>query len=204
MLFKKILTGVLTLAMFTGVVSTDLTAVGATDYKAYAAELDELAYDGDDLGATYTKDETTFKVWSPKANAVSVDIYDDGGSSKSIKTKKMTLDKTTGVWEAVIPGNLLGKYYTYTVTHGKSVKQTGDIYARACGVNGKRSMVVDLSKTNPQNWENDNHVFVAQQTNASVWEISVADFSSSQTSGVSQKNRGYAGFFHSHGNQFWT
>ena len=190
MLFKKILTGVLTLAMFTGVVSTDLTAVGATDYKAYAAELDELAYDGDDLGATYTKDETTFKVWSPKANAVSVDIYDDGGSSKSIKTKKMTLDKTTGVWEAVIPGNLLGKYYTYTVTHGKSVKQTGDIYARACGVNGKRSMVVDLSKTNPQNWENDNHVFVAQQTNASVWEISVADFSSSQTSGVSQKNRG--------------
>ena len=168
MLFKKILTGVLTLAMFTGVVSTDLTAVGATDYKAYAAELDELAYDGDDLGATYTKDETTFKVWSPKANAVSVDIYDDGGSSKSIKTKKMTLDKTTGVWEAVIPGNLLGKYYTYTVTHGKSVKQTGDIYACACGVNGKRSMVVDLSKTNPQNWENDNHVFVAQQTNASV------------------------------------
>ena len=85
MLFKKILTGVLTLAMFTGVVSTDLTAVGATDYKAYAAELDELAYDGDDLGATYTKDETTFKVWSPKANAVSVDIYDDGYPGKSAR-----------------------------------------------------------------------------------------------------------------------
>ena len=86
MLFKKILTGVLTLAMFTGVVSTDLTAVGATDYKAYAAELDELAYDGDDLGATYTKDETTFKVWSPKANAVS-----QGPTALPPRTKPSTL-----------------------------------------------------------------------------------------------------------------
>ena len=190
MLLKKILTGVLTLAMFTGLVSTDLQAVGASDYKAYAAELDSKAYDGDDLGANYSKDSTTFKVWSPKANDVTLDIYDDGSDSNSIKTKKMTLDKATGVWEATIPGNLAGKYYTYTVTHGKSVKQTGDIYARACGVNGKRSMVVDLSRTNPENWESDNHIFVAQQTNASVWEISVADFSSSQSSGVSQKNRG--------------
>lgn len=176
--------------MFTGLVSTDLQVVGASDYKAYAASLDELAYDGDDLGATYAKDATTFKVWSPKANDVTLDIYDDGSTGKSIKTKKMTLNRQTGVWEATIPGDLAGKYYTYTVTHGKSVKQSGDVYARACGVNGKRSMVVDLSKTNPENWENDNHVYVAQQTNASVWEISVADFSSSQTSGVSLKNRG--------------
>lgn len=190
MLLKKILTGVLTIAMFTGIVSTDLKAVGAADYKAYAAALDRLAYDGDDLGATYSKNGTTFKVWSPKADAVNVDIYDDGGNSKSIKTKKMTLNNATGVWEATIPGNLAGKYYTYTVKHGNSIKVTGDVYARGCGVNGKRSMVVDLNATNPEGWENDAHVFVANQTNASVWEISVADFSSSKSSGVSAKNRG--------------
>lgn len=190
LLLKKLLTGVLTIAMFTGVVSTDLKAVGAADYQAYAAELDQMAYDKDDLGATYTKDATTFKVWSPKADDMSVDIYDDGGSGKSIKTKKMTLNRSTGVWEATIPGNLAGKYYTYTVRHGKSTKVTGDIYARACGVNGKRSMVIDLDTTDPQGWENDQHVYVAHQTNATVWEISVADFSSSKSSGVSAKNRG--------------
>lgn len=190
MLLKKFLTGVLTIAMFTGTVSTDLQVVGAADYKAYVAELDKSAYDGDDLGANYSQDSTTFKVWSPKADDISLDIYDDGSNGNSIKTKKMTLDRSTGVWEATIPGNLAGKYYTYTVTHGKSVKQTGDVYARGCGVNGKRSMVVDLEQTNPKNWENDKHVFVAQQTNASVWEISVADFSSSQSSGVSTQNKG--------------
>ena len=190
MLLKKLLTGVLIIAMFTGIVSTDLQAVGAADYQAYAAELDKQAYDGDDLGAVYEQNQTTFKVWSPKANGVTLDIYDDGKDGKSIKTKKMTLNKATGVWEAVIPGNLAGKYYTYTVTHGKSVKQTGDVYARGCGVNGKRSMVVNPKAVNPEGWENDAHVYVANQTNATVWEISVADFSSSKSSGVSDKNRG--------------
>ena len=80
--------------------------------------------------------------------------------------------------------DLLNKYYTYSVTHGKTTKETADVYAKACGVNGQRSMVVDLSTTNPDGWENDKHVLVQNQTDASVWEISVADFSSSESSGV--------------------
>ena len=69
----------------------------------------------------------------------------------------------------------------------RTIKETYDIYAKACGVNGKRSMVVDLSKTNPEGWENDKHILVNNQTDASVWEVSVADFSSSESSGVSEK-----------------
>ena len=180
--------------MATGTFTTAASAdEKKTDYQAYAAELDKSAYSGDDLGAVYTEKSTTFKVWSPKASAVSVDIYDYGSQAeggKSIRTTNMTLDKKTGVWSATISGNLAGKYYDYAVTHGKETKRTADIYARACGVNGSRSMVVDLSKTNPDNWENDVHVMTDKPTNASVWEISVADFSSSETSGVSKDNRG--------------
>jgi len=180
--------------MATGTFATAASAdEKKTDYQAYAAELDKSAYSGDDLGAVYTEKSTTFKVWSPKATAVSVDIYDYGSEAeggKSIRTTNMTLDKSTGVWSATISGNLAGKYYDYAVTHGKETKRTADIYARACGVNGSRSMVVDLSKTNPDNWENDLHVMVDKPTSASVWEISVADFSSSETSGVSKDNRG--------------
>ena len=180
--------------MATGTFTTAASAdEKKTDYQAYAAELDKSAYSGNDLGAVYTEKSTTFKVWSPKASAVSVDIYDYGSEAeggKSIRTTNMTLDKKTGVWSATISGNLAGKYYDYAVTHGKETKRTADIYARACGVNGKRSMVVDLRKTDPDNWENDLHVMVDKPTNASVWEISVADFSSSETSGVSKSNRG--------------
>ena len=192
--FKRILTGVLVFIMITGMSAASVSADGKiTDFHLYAAQLDKWAYNGNDLGANYTPNSTTFKVWAPTADEVTLDLYDKGSEaegSKSIKTKDMTLDEKTGVWSASISGDLSGKYYTYSVTYGDETKVTGDVYAKGCGVNGLRSMVVNPAAVNPLNWENDNHVYVAQQTNASVWEISVADFSSSETSGVSEANRG--------------
>lgn len=183
--------------MITGMCAADVSAAEkktVTDYQAYAANLDKSAYLGNDLGASYSKKATTFKVWSPNAASVRVNIFEHGsdneGDAGSIMSRAMSLDKTTGVWSVTINGDLLNKYYTYSVTHGKTTKETADVYAKACGVNGQRSMVVDLSTTNPDGWENDKHVLVQNQTDASVWEISVADFSSSESSGVSEANRG--------------
>lgn len=183
--------------MITGMCAADVSAAEkktVTDYQAYAANLDKSAYSGNDLGASYSKKATTFKVWSPNAASVRVNIFEHGsdneGDAGSIMSRAMSLDKTTGVWSVTINGDLLNKYYTYSVTHGKTTKETADVYAKACGVNGQRSMVVDLSTTNPDGWENDKHVLVQSQTDASVWEISVADFSSSESSGVSEANRG--------------
>lgn len=202
MLFKKLLTGVLTAMMITGMCLTGVSAASdnnkkdskKTDYQAYAAKLDKIAYSGSDLGAVYSKKGTTFKVWSPNAKAVKVNLYEHGsdgeGDAGSYLTKSLSLDKKTGVWSVKIDGDLSGKYYTYTVKNGDDSKETYDIYAKGCGVNGKRSMVVDLSKTNPEGWENDSHILVSSATQASVWEVSVADFSSSESSGVSPDNRG--------------
>lgn len=183
--------------MITGMCAADVSAAEkktVTDYQAYAANLDKSAYSGNDLGASYSKKATTFKVWSPNAASVRVNIFEHGsdneGDAGSIMSRAMSLDKTTGVWSVTINGDLLNKYYTYSVTHGKTTKETADVYAKACGVNGQRSMVVDLSTTNPDGWKNDKHVLVKNQTDASVWEISVADFSSSESSGVSEANRG--------------
>lgn len=183
--------------MITGMCAADVSAAEkktVTDYQAYAANLDKSAYSGNDLGASYSKKATTFKVWSPNAASVRVNIFEHGsdneGDAGSIMSRAMSLDKTTGVWSVTINGDLLNKYYTYSVTRGKTTKETADVYAKACGVNGQRSMVVDLSTTNPDGWENDKHVLVQNQTDASVWEISVADFSSSESSGVSEANRG--------------
>ena len=183
--------------MITGMCAADVSAAEkktVTDYQAYAANLDKSAYSGNDLGASYSKKATTFKVWSPNAASVRVNIFEHGsdneGDAGSIMSRAMSLDKTTGVWSVTINGDLLNKYYTYSVTHGKTTKETADVYAKACGVNGQRSMVVNLSTTNPDGWENDKHVLVQNQTDASVWEISVADFSSSESSGVSEANRG--------------
>ncbi len=158
------------------------------------AELDRLAYSGDDLGAVYTKEATTFKVWSPTSERVQVLIYatgsDEEEGSKYISATEMEYDDTNGVWSAVVSGDLVNKYYTYNIYQGKKGRETVDIYAKAAGVNGNRGMVVDLRATNPVNWENDRHVSVEDQSKAIVWEVNVKDFSNDPASGISAKNRG--------------
>lgn len=162
--------------------------------ESSVAELDKLAYSGDDLGATYTKEATTFKVWSPTATKVQVLLYatgsDEEENSKYISVTDMEYDASNGVWTAVIEGDLLNKYYTYYVYNGKKGKETVDIYAKAVGVNGNRGMIVDLDSTNPEGWSEDKHVSVDNQSEAVVWEVNVKDFSNDEASGISSKNRG--------------
>lgn len=158
------------------------------------SELDRLAYSGDDLGAVYTKEATTFKVWSPTAEKVQVLLYTTGSDkepgSRYITAEDMSYDSTNGVWSAVVKGDLLNKYYTYLVYHDGKGRETVDIYAKAVGVNGNRGMVVDLPATDPEGWYYDRHITVDCQSKAIVWETSVKDFSNDPASGVSEKNRG--------------
>ena len=95
--------------MITGMCAADVSAAekkAVTDYQAYAANLDKSAYSGNDLGASYSKKATTFKVWSPNAASVRVNIFEHGsdneGDAGSIMSRAMSLDKTTGVWSVTI------------------------------------------------------------------------------------------------------
>lgn len=162
--------------------------------KITPEELDKLAYDGNDLGAVYTPLRTTFKVWAPTASKVCLRLYSRGSDSESgareISTTDMKYSESNGVWSATIHGDLDGVYYTYLVTVNGETNETVDIYAKAVGVNGQRGMVVNLKRTDPNGWENDDHVLSVKQTDAVIWEIHVKDFSFSKTSGVSTPNRG--------------
>lgn len=162
----------------------------------YYSNKDEIynTYDKNDLGFTYTKDHTTFKVWAPAASQVLLKLYSTGSYREDDATvlsmKQMHMDPQNGVWSVTVDGDLHGIYYTYLIQNGKKSNETQDVYSKATGVNSKRSMVVDLERTNPDNWENDKHVFVEKQTQAIIWEVHVRDFSISLTSGVSRQNRG--------------
>ena len=66
LLFKRILTGVMAFMLAGSMCLSEAAAAEKnkkTDYQAYAAALDKTTYSGGDLGATYTKNATTFKVW---------------------------------------------------------------------------------------------------------------------------------------------
>lgn len=165
----------------------------SSNKTAYAHSLDAQAYSGNDLGATYTKNSTTFKVWAPTASRVTVKLYTTGSSDEegaaSVATASMKKgDK--GVWSVTLNGDKKNLYYTYLVTVDGVTRETADVYAKAAGVNGNRSMIVDLKETNPQGWENDKHILYDDPTDAVVWEVHVRDFSIDEGSGISLKYKG--------------
>ncbi len=159
------------------------------DYK----ELDKYAYMGEDLGATYSKDFTVFKLWAPTAQKVKLKLYSNGSDTetgaKELGVMNMRTNKDT-VWEIKINSDLKNTYYTYLVTIDSVTFETVDIYAKATGANGNRAMVVDLADTNPGNWENDKPVRCKNQTDAIIWEVGIKDFSYLANSGISEENRG--------------
>ena len=65
-----------------------------------------------------------------------------------------------------------------------------DLYAKAVGLNGDRGAIVDLKETDPEGWSQTECVGQDTITDAYIWELHVEDFSSSKTSGISEKNRG--------------
>ena len=162
-------------------------------YAAYASLLDRTVYDGE-LGAIYTKNATTFRLWTPAAKAVKVCIYKTGSDeehgAQMLSANSMKYSKRYGVWYLTLKGDYKNLYYTYRVTVGDTTNEVVDPYAKAVGVNGNRGMIIDLKDTDPEEWDEDSYDRVDYGTEAVVWEVSVRDFSASETSGVSEKNRG--------------
>ena len=201
MKFKKTLALVLSVLMVassaviaTSAASDNSEPVGAYDNQAYLETQAGNAYDEQNLGATYSPSSTTFKLWSPDATAVKVKLYKTGSDKESgagvIGEYTMTKNNTTGVWSYTLSGDHKNQYYTYIVTAKGSTNETQDVYSKAVGVNGKRSMIVDLDSTDPDGWSSDNHVLLNSAQEAVVWEVHVRDFSIADNSGVSEDNKG--------------
>lgn len=161
--------------------------------KKYLNYLEKRTYNGE-LGAIYSKKKTEFVLWSPAAQSVKVCIYSKGtdgeDGAQMISKSSMELIPDKGVWALELKGDYKNKYYTYQVTIDGKTNEVVDPYAKAVGANGNRGMIVDLKSTNPKGWKDDKFERVENPNDAIIWEVSVRDFSASDTSGVSEKNRG--------------
>ena len=140
------------------------------------------------LGPDYTPGGTCLRLWAPTAEAVTVTLYHKGDGGAVLDTKPLVRG-AQGVWSVWLPGEQHGRYYTFAVTVDGITRETGDPYARAAGVNGVRSMIVDLARTAPSGWERDVRPTIPPAQRA-VWEVSVRDFSQDAASGVRPAWRG--------------
>ena len=151
----------------------------------------QYTYEGDDLGATWTAEKTTFRLWAPTATAVKVNLYESGtaGTDDLIEQLEMTAD-VNGTWVVEKEGNLNGVYYTYSVDVNGVTNEACDPYARTTGVNGQRAMVIDLDSTDPEGWENDADPHAGQNiTDAVIYELHVRDLSVDESSGIENKGK---------------
>ena len=150
-----------------------------------------FTYEGDDLGAVWSKEKTVFRLWAPTAAAVKVNLYASGtaGMQDLLEQVEMNTD-IRGTWVAEKTGDLNGVYYTYQVDVNGKIVEACDPYARTTGVNGKRAMVIDLHSTNPAGWEQDANPHAGKNiTDAVIYELHVRDLSMDESSGIIHKGK---------------
>ena len=148
------------------------------------------SYSGDDLELTVNETGTHFRLWSPKAQAARVNLYDQGKGGKPFQTLEMKFDAPTGTWSASVPQQLYGKFYTFQILwDGKWKDETPGVWAKAVGINGKRGAIIDFKNTNPEGWAQDKGPVVENFSDVIVYEMHHRDMSMHPSSGITNKGK---------------
>ncbi|MFP4286120.1 MAG: type I pullulanase [Candidatus Izemoplasmataceae bacterium] len=167
----------------------------------------EFAYDGE-LGAIYSNDSTTFKIWAPISTELSLNLYETGhhaddtdydgvvGTDEAYETHEMTY-QGQGVWEVTVDGDLHGVYYTFDVTNGSIThRDVVDPYTRSTGINGERGMVVDFERLNPDGWTYGTRPNnISHYSESIISEVHIRDYTTHETWNGTEAWRGkFLGF----------
>lgn len=134
------------------------------------------------LGATYSKHETTFKVFAPNRDKIDLVITDD---YKKVRRDIYPMKKDEiGIFTVSLKGNYDEYFYNYIVEDKYEVT---DPYAVSASINSMYSAVIDLGDTNPEGFKESKHPDI-KENEAIIYELSVKNYTADQSSGV--YNRG--------------
>ena len=157
-------------------------------------------YNGNDLGLSYSTAQSTFKIWSPRADTARIIFYASPLGNDQIE--RILLNKSeNGTWSIQVNKNLKGLYYVFQVlVNNNWLAEVPDPYAKAVGTDGKRAVVVDLMDSNPKGWQNDLSPKFSNRKNlqkglgglpvdAVIYELHVRDATIHPSSGASNKGK---------------
>ncbi len=154
-----------------------------TAFRDYKTPIDT------NLWLDYSKESTTFKIWSPVASQVQLHLYKSGNGGDPIATHALE-PNTNGIWTKTLKGDYNGTYYTYQIMKNQQwLQETPGIYAQAVGVNGQRAMVLDLKSTNPEGWETDKGPTLKSPNDAIIYELHIRDMTIQPESGSSMPGK---------------
>lgn len=136
------------------------------------------------LGALYSPTQTTFRVWAPTADKVTLNLYQSpaGGDAKRVLMNKLE----DGCWETVIEGDQLGMYYTYSA-EGEDARfdanrELLDPYAKSVTNHDGRSIVV-----HDETPVADRPDFPISE--AVIYEMHIRDFTIDPDSGIQRRGK---------------
>ncbi len=151
-----------------------------------------FTYNGDDLGATYSKDETSFRVWAPTAKQLNLYTYEKHEKTNNIPDEVIPMEKSiNGTWTVTLLGDKDGLMYNYGVEFANESEVAIDPYAKAVTINGNKGVVL-----NPENTEIKNKVklkSIAEPIDSIIYEIHIRDLSMDDSSGIQNKGK-FLGF----------
>jgi len=132
-------------------------------------------YEQNDLGSSYRRDRTKFKLWTPTAKYLKLELTDKEGNSKIIN---MEYDNQ-GVWYLRLRGNYEGYKYRYiSYVNGKEHTFI-DPYGNSSSSNAEYSYIIDTSLLYKMN--NPRPKFSGLMNDAVIYETHIRDFTISNS-----------------------
>lgn len=144
------------------------------DFDEYTTtkEFDELySYNGDDLGATYSRESTTFKLWSPLSDRVYLKLEKEENSFLLYEMKR----EDKGVYSITIKRDLFNKKYSFMVRVAGYETEIRDPYEKSTSFNSKYSAIIDLDFVKSIG-KIPLKTPLKRYTDAIIYEVNIRDF----------------------------
>jgi pullulanase len=137
------------------------------------------------LGALYAPEQTTFNVWAPTQEHLSIAVYTHP-SALSRTVYPMTKDASDGVFTVTVSGDLHKKYYTLLINDQVEIV---DPYAESACSNSRRGAVIDHHRAEPKLWETHKRPAPAPFCDAVLYELHLKDFTGDKSSGAAYRGK---------------
>lgn len=124
------------------------------------------------MGPIYNREHTIFRVFAPTAIKIYLRLDDT----------PYEMIRTDGYYEVTVEGDCHGKLFHYEVTHDHVVHFVNDPYVKSLTANGKRGMVIDVDRVEPDNVLESN--ISPENGDVIIYEAHVRDMTSHINSGV--------------------
>ena len=147
-----------------------------------------FSYAGDDLGSTYTPEETTFVVWAPLSPSVVLKIENDNHEFEQYPMVRAD----RGTYRLTLKGDYKNRLYNYLVENNGVVRETTDVYGKGSSLNSQHSAVIDFNKVNRLGkvaFANAN----LKPVESVIYEVHIRDFTEDKNTDVVEKGK-YLGF----------